>query len=188
MLWFVPLLLASAIEAPAPAPAPAGAPAVRRLVTAFDAAAVTAALTAPGRRVRATNERMATLLASGVQRSRTFADLVMQLHRSDVIVYVETTFALPPGTNGRLFFQDGSGSSRYLRVQVLTTLSRDDMIGVIAHELRHALEVAADRSVVNSATLMALYTRIGHLSAGTQSFDTDAANVTGRQVRSELAA
>jgi hypothetical protein len=60
------------------------------------------------------------------------------------------------------------------------------MIALIAHELRHALEVAADRSVVNDLALVALYRRIGHISHSTHAFDTEAAEKTGRQVRDEL--
>lgn len=184
MLWFVPLLLASALEGPAGA----GPSHIPPLVTAREGGQAAATLTSPMRRIRSPEPRVVAMLAYGATRSRTFADLVWQVHRSDVIVYVESSFALPHGTKGRMLLQNAGGRTRYVRVQVQASLHRDDMIAVIAHELRHALEVAADSSVVDDATLMALYRRIGHVTTGTKNFDTDAAVMIGRQVRNELAA
>ena len=46
-------------------------------------------LNSPERRVRATDPRLHSLLAEGLNRSRTFASLVTALNRTDVIVYIE---------------------------------------------------------------------------------------------------
>jgi hypothetical protein len=183
MLWFALLLFAGALETPA-APGPATVP---PLVTTADVP-VAALLAAPGRRVRSTDGRVAALLADGARRSPTFAALVAEIHRSDVIVYVQASFALPAGLSGRLQLQGATGTGRYLRVEVRAAMNRDEMIAVIAHELRHALEVAADRTVVDDAALLALYRRIGHASHSARGFDTEAANTIGRRVRDELAA
>lgn len=145
-----------------------------------------AMLAAPERRVRSGNARITKLLSDGVRRSRTFADLVTALHRTNVIVYVETSHTLAPEVAGRILLQAVAGAERYLRVQVRTTLPGDQMISVIAHELRHALEVADDPAVVDDQGLTVLYQRIGHVTYGAHGFDTDAARETGKRVRDEL--
>ncbi len=138
------------------------------------------------RRIRTLDRRVNQLIVEGVRRSRTFADLVAAVHDTNVIVYVETVFNLPPATAGRLLLHAVNGNDRYLRVQLRGALEGDRSIAVLAHELRHALEVAADASVVDDAGMVALYRRIGHVSHETDGFDTDAANLAGRTVLDEL--
>jgi hypothetical protein len=48
-------------------------------------------LAAESRRIRSSEKRLTLLLADGVRRSKSFADLVARLHDTDVIVYVETS-------------------------------------------------------------------------------------------------
>ena len=145
-----------------------------------------ALLTSAERRVRSGNPRITKLLSDGVRRSRTFADLVTTLHRTNVIVYVEPVNNLPRDVAGRILLQTVAGAERYLRVQVRATMPGDQTISVIAHELRHALEVADDPAVVDDAGLTVLYQRIGHVTFGAHGFDTDAAREAGRRVRDEL--
>jgi hypothetical protein len=182
MVWFLALAFTGGIAA-APAAAPASAPA---LVSAQRASLAAMMLANESRRVRSTNARIMKLLSDGVRRSRTFADLVTRIHETDVIVYIEQTYSLPPDMAGRILLQTVAGGQRYLRVQVRATLHGDPTIAVIAHELRHALEVAGDSQVRDDAGLVTLYRRIGHISYGTRGYDTDAADATGRQVRDEL--
>ena len=59
-------------------------------------------LNAPDRRVRATDARLHSFLAEGLNRSHTFASLVTALNRTDVIVYIESVMSLPKNTMGRL--------------------------------------------------------------------------------------
>ncbi len=180
MIWLVTLMLAST---PGAAPtATAGSPPIPAALRI----SAEALLAADTRRIRAANGRVATLVTQGVRRSRTFAELIVKIHQTNVIVYVESSFGLPPEMAGRLLLQGVAGKERYLRVQVRATLPGDQLISVIAHELRHALEVADDPLVVDEAGLLALYRRIGQVSAGTNSYDTDAARVAGQTVRDEL--
>jgi hypothetical protein len=145
-----------------------------------------AMLASPDRHVRSVDARITKLLSDGTRRSPTFADLVTALHQTNVIVYVESSHALSPEIAGRILLQTVAGTQRYLRVQVRATLPPDQMISVIAHELRHALEVADDPAVVDDVGLTMLYQRIGHVTYGMQGFDTDAARETGKRVRTEL--
>ena len=184
MSWLLPLVLASTV-APAAAPPvePAPSAVVRPAPAIVPAADLLAAET---RRIRSSERRLTKLIVDGVRRSKTFADLVSRVHQSDVIVYVETSHQLGPETVGRILLQTVAGGQRYLRVQVRALLQGDQIIAVLGHELQHALEVAADRSVVDEATLTGLYRRIGHSSQGTAGFDTDGARAVGIRVRDEL--
>jgi hypothetical protein len=143
-------------------------------------------LSAPERQIRATNPRLRQLIDRGVRRSYTFARLVQDLHDTDVIVYVEATRNLPRLVDGHLFLIPSGDAQRYLRVQVRPDLHPDETIALIAHELRHALEVGAATQVRTPDGFAALYKRIGHTVIGGHRYDTAAAQQTGRTVRREL--
>jgi hypothetical protein len=77
-------------------------------------------------------------------------------------VPVETTRQLPPKVGGGLLFETVTEHERYLRVQILASLRLSQAIEVLAHELRHVLEVAEESSVVDEKGMIALSPRIGH--------------------------
>jgi hypothetical protein len=156
------------------------------IVTTTPPPPATALLRAESRRVRAMDPRAERLLAEGMRRSRTFASLMSSVQKTDVIVYVEVTRQLPARIGGRLLFQALTQHERYLRVQILESLRPHQAIEVLAHELRHVLEVADEPSVVDEAGLAALYRRIGYPSVGHGGYDTNAARLTSHVVRREL--
>ena len=166
MLWLVPVLLTVALS---------------------PVAEDNALLSAPDRRVRSADARIRELLATGIDRSPTFSHLVHALNASDVIVYIEPTPRLPKALAGRLLLLPLAGEQRYLRIQVRVDLPRRELIALIGHELRHALEIAADPTVRDDRAMLTLYKRIGRATAGTlHAFDTEDAQVAGRRVRFEL--
>src|SRR4029450_2085235 len=182
MLWFLSLAFAGAV---AGGPAPASTPPVK--VGAPSPATVAASLlAAETRRVRAATPRVGQLIDEGIRGARTFAQLINDVHATDVIVYVEASFALPPDVSGRILLAGVAGDQRYLRVQVRATLAGDQMIATVAHELRHALEVAGDHTVVDEKGFVALYRRIRDPVPAGGGYDPEAARVTGRRVRDEL--
>jgi len=161
----------------------------------FRAAVLAAAIVLAGQsvaagadpRIRTSHPRLAHLLAEGQRRSATFRDLVARLHASDVIVHVE---AAPRGypIDGGLQFVGATPLRRYLRVTVRTTLHNCDLMGLLGHELRHAVEVADRRDVRDQSAFRALYQRIGepgHL-VGNETYDTRAAVEAGLRVALEL--
>jgi len=135
-----------------------------------------AALNDPLRRVR-----------QGLKRSVTFADLVAAVNASDVIVYIQRVSQLAPTIAGQLLIVPVPHEQRYVRIQIINQLSPEDTIALIGHELRHALEVAAAPEVRDQKGLMELYQRIGEPGGRVHSYDTRAAQNSGRRVRSELA-
>jgi hypothetical protein len=147
-----------------------------------------AMLTAPDRRVRSMDARITGLLEIGVHRSPTFRHLVRALNATDVIVYLERSRALPTALAGRLLLLPRAGEQRYLRIQVRSDLPALELIALIGHELRHALEIAENPTVRDAPTMLSLYQRIGHATPGAEhTYDTNAARTTGKRVRLELA-
>lgn len=149
-------------------------------------AQVEAIMASPLRHVRAVDSRMAEVIAEGMRRSGTFAQLVLALDRSDVIVYIETTRRMPQMIAGRMLLAAGPQGQRYLRIQLAGQPRSNALIALVGHELRHAVEVAESPDVRDERSLVALYERIGHNRQGQHRYDTVAAQDTGRQVRLEL--
>ena len=143
-------------------------------------------LDAPTRHIRTTDQSVKKLLRRGYRQSRTFADLVRRLQRSNVIVYIEDVPRLPASLDGRMMVLPGAHGHRYVRIQIAPRGSPEDSIALLGHELQHAVEVADAADVNDGATLAKLYQRIG-ISSGRHLYDTFAAQDTGRMVRRELA-
>jgi hypothetical protein len=124
------------------------------------------------------------LLTDGTRRSPTFAGLVAELERHDVIVYIST--GSDPSLLGSLTFIARGGPVTYLRVRLHPLLGPDDGIPALAHELQHAVEVAgAPRPVTSERELKTLYQLIG-FDVGLRSFESTAARTTEAQVRREI--
>ena len=144
-----------------------------------------ATLEAPTRHIRTLYPAVTSLLKDGFFRSPTFARLVARLERSDVIVYVEMLPHMPPGIEGRLMMMPRAHGTRYVRIQIGMKGSVPDTIGLLAHELQHATELADAPDVADMASFVALYERIGQRS-GWHQYETAAAQDAARQVRSEI--
>jgi hypothetical protein len=150
------------------------------------AAQVQAVMSSPTRHVRAVGSRMEGIIAEGLRRSGTFAQLVLALNSSDVIVYIESGRGLPSTLAGRMLLAAGPENQRYLRIQVNGQPRTNELIALVGHELRHAIEVAESPDVRDARSLVALYERIGHPGAAQHNYDTLAAQDTGKRVRTEL--
>ena len=179
MTDLLPLVLSGLLSLTRPA---ADAPTIPKRPVSAEAL-----LTADNRHVRTTDRYVQSLLVQGVRRSATFAELVTALNQSDVIVYIQSVDRLPSTLAGRLMLAADAHGHRYLRIQVRQTLTPNESIALMGHELRHALEVAAAPEVRDAQGLIALYQRIGDVSVtGMHAYETDAAQDIGRQVRTEL--
>jgi hypothetical protein len=143
-------------------------------------------LTAPDRHVRTFDRRVTAALFDGARRSETFRELLASLDGSDVIAYVEQSHDLPTTVQGRLLLSSTSASFRYVRIQVRAMQSPDEVIAIIAHELRHALEIAEAPQVRDEASMRVYYERIGAGRSHAMGFETREAQDAGRRVRQEL--
>jgi hypothetical protein len=134
--------------------------------------------------VRMTQPRVASLVEKAAQRSPTFASLLDRLQRTDVVVFVQATTTMAGRITGRTFFVKATPLVRYLRSEVRQDAPETDVVVSIAHELQHALEIAAAR-VRDDRGVGQLYERIGHHHS--TGYETQAAQDVGLRVRQELA-
>lgn len=113
--------------------------------------------------------------------------MARELESSDVILHVVPADALKCGVLARLLFVAHGGEVRYLRAEISMQRANPDLIGTIAHELQHALEIAARPDVGDEDGLRRLYEEIGH-SHHVDAYDTRIAQRMGCQVRAEVLA
>lgn len=93
-------------------------------------------------RVRAIDDDAAQIMADGRARSSSFCTLMTAVGRSDLIVYVGTTRGLRSRIGGGIRFLTATAQARFLHVVVSAQLRPKRAVATLAHELRHALEVA----------------------------------------------
>lgn len=136
--------------------------------------------------VRVTPEFDEPWLQQGVCRSATFRELVANLTRSDVIVYVQPRFLSSQSLAGGLQFVSVTPTARILRIVINLKVLGTDRSGAIAtlgHELRHALEVSNAPEIRSVETFNEYYRR--H-QVDADRYDTAAARHTERYIRAEL--
>jgi len=158
------------------------------LLASCQPAAMTPSVT---RRVRSTDTRVLDLLRGGADRSATFRALIDTIGRSNGIVYIEFGYCAFGHLDGCLMpFLAPAHGDRYLRIVVTNDKNRrthDQLLGLIAHEMRHALEVLDHEEVVDVATMEAMYRKIGvPLTGGLTGYETSAARAAERDVLAEL--
>jgi hypothetical protein len=149
--------------------------------------------TADATRVRSTDAGILALVREGTERSATFSTLVDTIGRSNGIVYIEFGYCAFGHLNGCLLsYIAPAHGDRYLRIIVTPDKNRrshDQLLALIAHELRHALEVIEHAEIVDVATMEGLYRRIGTPeTGGLTGYETSAARAAGDATLSELLA
>jgi hypothetical protein len=141
--------------------------------------------------VRTSDHRLRRLIADGMRSSETIRALVERLERSDVVAYLECDHAGLANVAGRLTFVSAAGGHRYVVIRLRPIGSRTQRLAILAHELRHAVEIADAPGVVDDASLVVEYERIGHLNRWSAvpgiAFDSEAAIRAGQEVLQELA-
>jgi hypothetical protein len=137
--------------------------------------------------LRTTDHRLHHLLHEGLRTSETVRWLAARLQQSDVVVYLECGGPLRPA-GGRLSFISSAGGYRYVHVRVSRLMAIDQQIAIIAHELRHAVEIADEPAVVDGPSQAVAYERIGYAKprAIGIAFDSEAAVQAGYRVLREL--
>lgn len=138
---------------------------------------------APLAHLRAGDVKSAALLAAGTARSETFRGLVDAIERSDLIVYVETR---PLRLPGQLQLLAATPVCRHLRVSVRIPGLDTDLIAWLAHELRHAVELAGAPEVTDQASLRRFYQRMGDGGRHDDKVESGAAQETWTKVLAEL--
>jgi hypothetical protein len=115
-------------------------------------------------------------------------DLVRQLEGSNLVVHIESSRHLPTGISGTMRFVTHRGGYRYVRISLAAELRAERRAAILGHELQHACELAASEAYDLDA-VRRLYQSSGHQPfAGDDTFETKAAMMVERQVRTELRA
>lgn len=139
--------------------------------------------------LRTTDLELRLAIDDGMRQSPTFRALVQSLTGSDIVVYV-CRWHRRAGADGSLTFVSAAGGYRYVVVRVSAQPSPPQLLALLAHELRHAVEVAETPAIVDPPSLAREYARLGYVSqvsgADRIAFDTAAAVAAGHQVLSEL--
>jgi hypothetical protein len=140
--------------------------------------------------IRSFDCRLAKAIASGLERSKTFRQLVERVGCLQGIVYIEAQYYVRlqtgivlPGALAHTVTK--AGPYRILRVLV-GPHSGDRPIVVLAHELQHAVEVL-ESDATTETEIDELFERIG-VRASTGSVETLAARKVERAVARELSA
>lgn len=141
-----------------------------------------------GPRIRPSDNRVASLLALGIERSALVRDLVDQVDAGQVIVYIGMNPRMQQGLAGCVTFVSDAGRYRYLRAMLNPDLTTEQAIAALAHELHHVTEIVAHPEVRSESALESLYRRIGieNRASNRSGWETSAAQQVGWDVRREL--
>jgi hypothetical protein len=141
--------------------------------------------TIPVPHVRPVSASANILLTEATARSSVVNQLVERLTGTDVIVYVEIV-ASPEIPLARTKLVSASPGARFIRISINARNPAWDRLALLAHELQHAVEIAAAADVRDDEGVRRLYTRIG-FPGGTDRFETVAAKRMEMLARGELA-
>lgn len=133
-------------------------------------------------RLRGADPGAREVLAAGLARSPTFRAIARTLESSDVIVYIETRSLR---RSGQLQFVGATPGARYVRVAVQVPGREEELVGWLAHELWHAVEIARARDVRSEAGLSVFYRRVGTFSLSGGEVETEQARVVQARVVAE---
>lgn len=139
-------------------------------------------------RVRSESPLLRTVIANARDYSVTFQSLLERIEQSDVIVFLTCHRFEVGALGGQTALTVAHPGVRYLRVQVACQQSEQLLVAIVAHELQHVVEIAANVSVVDEQTFRRLFSAIGFqscLSPSGDQFETTAAIETGDRVRME---
>ena len=138
----------------------------------------------PMSHIRTADPKVAAVVQTAFDRSVTFRKMVAIIDASDSYVYVQGG-KCSHSVRACFVSVTASSTNRYMRVIVDSSRSELELMGLIAHELRHTIEVIAEPSVRDSAAKYHFYERTAmHATSGTH--ETRAAMAAGEIVRSEV--
>lgn len=141
--------------------------------------------------IRVADYRLRMILETAAASSPTLRALVTRLQASDVVAYVEYDTSQQSRLAGHLSFVSSAAGLRYVRIRVAYLGVAAMQAAVVGHELRHAVEVADNPSIVDVRSLERLFGQIGFEnriggSIGARTFETRAAQDTGDYIVREL--
>jgi hypothetical protein len=143
------------------------------------------AAAAPGSRVRPLDAAARRVIERAVAVSPTVARMIDELEGTDLIVGVQTC-PLPKLVSGDARVVAAAGGVRHVRIRLAIPRATSDLVVVLGHELRHAIEIAAMPGIRDGESLVRAYRQMGATLVRKSYFETDAALEAGRVVAQEL--
>ena len=137
-------------------------------------------------RVRSSDRALVGLIDQATRRSETLRKLIATIDASNGIVYVE------PGPCGHgvraclKMWMQVSGPNRFVRIMIQRSNRDNDVevMGMLGHELQHAIEVLSDPMVTDGVTMFNFLKRTA--PTDNNRFETTAAIDAGNAVYDEL--
>jgi hypothetical protein len=141
-------------------------------------------------RIRPESSLLRTVVAAAFDRSAIFRSLIDRIDHSDVVVHLTCEQFSSPTLNGRTVLVAATPFVRYLRVQIRCHQPTQLLVGIVAHELQHVVEIASTPRVIDDRSFGALYRTIGFATDEgdrVEQFETTAAQTVGARVQAEFA-
>jgi hypothetical protein len=136
--------------------------------------------------IRSEDRRVRDLIATGYTRSTMFKTLVDAVEKSPCVVYVATVVKLSQGRTGALLhLAAGRPELPVLRVLLKASLSPEETIATVGHELQHVVEVSAGVPAGGGIDFTAGIDA-SNRKADVRHFETDAAIAAAGRIREEL--
>jgi hypothetical protein len=136
-------------------------------------------------RVRPLDHEARKVMDRAAVASPTIARMIAELESTDLIVSVQTC-PLPKLVNGDARVVAAAGNVRHVRIRLSVPRATSDLIIVLGHELRHALEFAAMPEIRGGESQTRAYRLMGAPQLREGWFETEAALEAGRIVAREL--
>lgn len=138
----------------------------------------------PMSHIRTTDPEVAAVMQNAFDRSPTFRKLVSIIDASDSYVYVQAG-QCSHSVRACFVSVTASDTHRFMRVVVDSSTADTELMGLIAHELKHVTEVIAEPWIRSTDAKYHFYERTAmHAPGGTH--ETHAAIAAGEIVRSEV--
>jgi hypothetical protein len=154
---------------------------------AQEATSADALIGTPMSRVRPLDAMARKVIEQGMAASPTIVRMVAELQRTDLIVSVQVC-PLPRPLRGDARVVAATPNVRHVRIRLGVPVAGPDLIVVLGHELRHALEFASMPEIRGSSSLARALARVGVPTRNHGYWETDAALDAGRVVAQELEA
>jgi hypothetical protein len=136
-------------------------------------------------RVRPGNAAIAALVHQAGEASPTFRRLVERIDAGDGLVVIREG-RCKHGRRACLVTVTMAGTTRVLWITLDTRDTAPVLMGLIGHELQHALEVLAEPGVTTAIAMFAFYNRAADTQRGGPVFETQAAITAGETVLAEV--
>jgi hypothetical protein len=140
--------------------------------------------------IRSSQPELVAALAAGRRGSATLRALADRIDASDLVVYLVRERPPDDDVAARTRLVAAAGGRRYVLVAIDPKYGGCRLLSLLGHELRHAVEIADEPSVVDAASLAALYRRIGFSlgRGGAERYESEPAIDAGARVMREVSA